>query len=76
MNFYSHRRCEFNEERLQPGQIRLNTDRDGKLLDGGKGSITVLVMVNEQGKSWMVAGQNTELRRLPESFKAPGKLPG
>ena len=76
MNFYSHRRCESNEERLQPGQIRLNTDRDGKLLDGGKGSITVLVTVKEQGKWWVVARQNTELRGLPESFKAPGKLPG
>ena len=57
-------------------KIRLNTDRDGTLLDGGKASITVLVTVKEQGKWWVVARQNTKLRGLPESFKAPGKLPG
>jgi len=49
-----------------------NTDRDGKLLEGDKGSIGVLVMVKERGKWWIVAGQNTEVRPLPESFKPPG----
>jgi len=56
MNFYSHRRCEFNEETLQPGQIRLNTGRDGKLLGGGKGSITVLVSTNSVARFSLLIG--------------------
>jgi len=50
-----------------------NTDREGKLIEGNKSSIGVLVMVKEQGKWWIVAGQNTEVRPLPESFKASGR---
>ena len=50
-----------------------NTDRDGKLLEGDKGTIATLIMVKEGGKWRIVAGQNTEVRPLPEAFKPVGK---
>jgi uncharacterized protein (TIGR02246 family) len=52
-----------------------NTDRDGKLLEGDEGTIALLVMVKEGGKWWTVAGQNTQVRPLPEAFKPIGKPP-
>jgi len=52
-----------------------NTDRDGKLLEGDEGTIASLVMVKEAGKWRIVAGQNTEVRPLPEAFKPAGKPP-
>jgi uncharacterized protein (TIGR02246 family) len=50
-----------------------NTDRDGKLLEGDEGAIAMLVMVKTGGKWWVVAGQNTQVRPLPEGFKPVGK---
>ena len=50
-----------------------NTDRDGKLLEADKGTIATLIMVKEGGKWRIVAGQNTEVRPLPEAFKPVGK---
>jgi uncharacterized protein (TIGR02246 family) len=50
-----------------------NTDHDGKLLEGDLGTIAVLVMVKDRGKWWIVTGQNTEVRPLPETFKPGGK---
>jgi len=52
-----------------------NTDRDGKLLEGDEGTIASMVMVKETGKWRIVAGQNTEVRPLPEAFKPAGKPP-
>jgi len=53
----------------------LNTDRNGKLLEGDEGAMGVLVMVKERGKWWIVAGQNTLVRPLPEAFKPGAKPP-
>ena len=50
-----------------------NTDRDGKLLEGDQGTIALLVMLKERGKWWVVTGQNTEVRPLPEAVKHPPK---
>lgn len=50
-----------------------NTDRDGKILEGDLGTIALLVMLKDRGKWWIVTGQNTEVRPLPESFKPGGK---
>jgi len=52
-----------------------NTDRNAKLLEGDQGSIVLLVMVKEGGKWRIVAGQNTEVRPLPEAFKPGAKPP-
>ena len=52
-----------------------STDRDGKLLEGDEGAIALLVMVKERGKWWITAGQNTEVRPLPQAFK-PDATPG
>ena len=49
------------------------TDRDGKLLEGDQGTIALLVMLKERGKWWVVTGQNTEVRPLPEAVKSAGK---
>ena len=49
------------------------TDRDGKLLEGDQGTIALLVMLKERGKWWIVTGQNTEVRPLPEAVKHPPK---
>jgi uncharacterized protein (TIGR02246 family) len=50
-----------------------NTDHDGKLLEGDLGTIAVLVMVKDRGKWWIVTGQNTGVRPLPETFKPGGE---
>ncbi len=75
----SYRRFNLEKIRfLRPGvavvHVRgLNTDRNGKLLEGDEGAMGVLVMVKERGKWWIVAGQNTLVRPLPEGFKPAAK---
>lgn len=49
-------------------------DRDGKLLEGDKGTIALLVMVKERGRWRITALHNTEVRPLPEALK-PGSGP-
>ncbi|HET8925651.1 MAG TPA: SgcJ/EcaC family oxidoreductase [Candidatus Acidoferrum sp.] len=46
-----------------------NTDRDGKPLEGDEGNRLLLVMSKERGKWWILAGQNTQVKPLPEAFK-------
>jgi uncharacterized protein (TIGR02246 family) len=50
-----------------------NTDRHGKLLEGDEGTIASLIMVKQARKWRIVAGQNTEVRPLPEGFTPAAK---
>jgi len=46
-----------------------NTDRDGKPLEGDEGNRLLLVMLKERARWWILAGQNTQVKALPEVFK-------
>jgi uncharacterized protein (TIGR02246 family) len=52
-----------------------NTDRDGKVLAGDEGAMGTVVFAKERGKWWIIAGQNTIVRPLPEAFEQAGKPP-